>query len=92
MENASLHSAHGGYDGITPDQFPMLGPYGPEGYVLDCGFSGTGFKTAPAVGACMAEWIIEGAPKTVDVSLFSPTRFDEGRHVVGENPYLMIWR
>ncbi len=43
MENGSLHSAHGGYDGITPDQHPMLGAAGPDGFYLDCGFSGSGF-------------------------------------------------
>ncbi len=91
MEGGRLHSAHGGYDGITPDQFPMLGPYGPEGYFLQCGFSGTGFKTAPAVGACMAEWILDGAPSTVDVAVFSPSRFEEGRAVVREHPYQQIW-
>ena len=42
MENGSLQSAHGGYDGITPDQHPLLGPAGPDGFYLDCGFSGTG--------------------------------------------------
>jgi sarcosine oxidase subunit beta len=91
MEAASLHSAHGGYDGITPDQYPMLGPYGPDGFFLDCGFSGTGFKTSPAVGACMAEWIVDGAPKTVDIRLFSPSRFDEGRAVARQHPYQQIW-
>jgi len=91
MEGGSLHSAHGGYDGITPDQYPMLGPYGPDGYFLECGFSGTGFKTAPAVGACMAEWILDGAPKTVDITGFSPMRFEEGRPVVREHPYQQIW-
>lgn len=91
MEAASLHSAHGGYDGITADQYPLLGPYGPDGFVLDCGFSGTGFKTSPAVGRCMAEWIVDGAPATVDVTVFSPARFDEGRAVVREHPYQQIW-
>lgn len=91
MEGGRLHSAHGGYDGITPDQFPMLGPYGPEGYYLQCGFSGTGFKTAPAVGACMTEWILDGEPKMVDITVFSPTRFNEGRAVVREHPYQQIW-
>jgi len=91
MEGGRLHSAHGGYDGITADQFPMLGPYGPGGYFLQCGFSGTGFKTAPAVGACMAEWILDGAPKMVDITVFSPTRFEEGRAVVREHPYQQIW-
>jgi sarcosine oxidase subunit beta len=92
MENGALHSAHGGYDGITPDQHPMLGAAGPDGLYLDCGFSGTGFKTAPAVGLCMSELILDGRSKTVDLSIYSPTRFAEGKQIVGEHPYSSIWR
>jgi sarcosine oxidase subunit beta len=92
MERGGLHSAHGGYDGITPDQHPALGPIGPEGFWLDCGFSGTGFKISPAVGLCMSEWILDGAPKTVDISIFTPTRFEKGIHLVSEHPYESIWR
>ena len=92
MERGGLHSAHGGYDSITPDQHPALGPIGPEGFWLDCGFSGTGFKISPATGLCMAEWILDGAPKTVDISIFTPTRFAKGVHLVSEHPYESIWR
>jgi len=92
MESGALHSAHGGYDGITPDQHPMLGAAGPDGFYLDCGFSGTGFKTAPAVGLCMSELILDGKSKTVDLSIYSPTRFKEGKLIVGEHPYSSIWR
>lgn len=92
MEGGALHSAHGGYDSITPDQHPALGPIGPEGFWLDTGFSGTGFKISPATGLCMAEWILDGAPKTVDISIFTPTRFEKGIHLVGKHPYEAIWR
>jgi glycine/D-amino acid oxidase-like deaminating enzyme len=87
MENGGLHSAHGGYDGITPDQHPMLGPAGPDGFYLDCGFSGTGFKTAPAVGLCMAEVILDGTARTIDLSIYSPARFAEGQLIAGEHAY-----
>ncbi len=90
MEKGALHSAHGGYDGITPDQHPMLGAAGPEGFYLDCGHSGTGFKTAPAVGLCMAELILDGAAKTVDISSLLPQRFAEGKLIKGN--YENIWR
>jgi sarcosine oxidase subunit beta len=91
LENGSLHSAHGGYDGITPDQHPLLGAAGPDGFYLDCGFSGTGFKTAPAVGLCMSELILDGVSKSVDLSIYSPHRFAEGRHVKGEHTYGAVW-
>jgi sarcosine oxidase subunit beta len=89
MENGALQSAHGGYDGITPDQHPMLGPAGPDGFFLDCGYSGTGFKIAPAAGLCMAELILEGTAKTIDISPLRPERFEEGKQVKGN--YQSIW-
>ncbi|HUI87315.1 MAG TPA: FAD-dependent oxidoreductase [Anaerolineales bacterium] len=92
MEQGALHSAHGGYDGITPDQHPLLGAAGPDGFYLDCGFSGTGFKTSPAVGLCLSELILDGASKTVDLSLYAPQRFAEGKPIVGEYPYSSIWK
>ena len=92
MEGAVLHSSHGGYDGITPDQRAVLGQAGPEGFYLACGFSGTGFKIAPAVGACMAELIITGQASTVDIEPFHPRRFEEGTSLTGEHAYEKIWR
>jgi sarcosine oxidase subunit beta len=90
MERGHLQSAHGGYDGITPDQHPMLGAAGPDGFYLDCGHSGTGFKTAPAIGLCMAELILDGAAHTVDISPYAPERFTEGKLIKGN--YENIWR
>jgi sarcosine oxidase subunit beta len=91
MENGGLQSAHGGYDGITPDQHPLLGAAGPDGFFLDCGFSGTGFKISPAVGLCMSELILDGKAGTVDLSIYAPSRFAEGKPIVGEHPYSSIW-
>jgi sarcosine oxidase subunit beta len=92
METGGLHSDHGGYDGITPDQRAVLGQAGPDGCYLQCGFSGTGFKIAPAVGGCMAELILDGAAKTVDITPFAPQRFEEGRLLKGEHAYEDTWR
>ena len=89
MENSYLHAAHGGYDGITPDQHPLLGQAGPEGYYLQCGMSGTGFKIAPAVGLCMSELILDGAATTVDISIYRPQRFAECREISGN--YESFW-
>lgn len=75
MLHGSLHSSYGGYDGYTPDGRAILSQAGPEGFYLACGFSGTGFKTAPAVGACMAELILDGQATTVDIAPFSFQRF-----------------
>ncbi|HYL39774.1 MAG TPA: FAD-binding oxidoreductase [Candidatus Binatus sp.] len=92
MADGTFRTAYGGQDGITPDQRSILGPAGPAGFYLACGFSGTGFKTAPAVGACMAELILDGAARTVDISGYALTRFAEGRALEGEHPYGHLWR
>ena len=93
MADGTFRTAHGGQDGITTaDQRPILGRAGPDGFYLACGFSGTGFKTAPAVGACLAELILDGAAATVDISGYALERFETGRHLVGEHPYGVLWR
>lgn len=92
MADGTLRTAHGGQDGITPDQQPILGQAGPDGFFLACGFSGTGFKTAPAVGACLAELILDGRATTVDIADYSLDRFAAGRFLVGEHPYGKLWR
>ena len=92
MADARLQSTQRGQDGMTPDQRPILGPAGPDGFFLQCGFSGTGFKTAPAVGACMAELIVDGRPSTVDISMFTIDRFREGRLLAGAHEDHRTWR
>ena len=92
IEAGSLQSAHGGYDGITPDQHPLLGAAGPQGFYMDCGFSGTGFKTAPAVGFCMSQLILDGAANAVDISIYAPDRFEHHRPIKGVHAYGDVWR
>jgi len=89
---AGLHSAHSGQDGITPDQHPIIGPAGPEGFWLDCGYSGTGFKIAPAVGASLAQLMVEGPAANDDLAIYRFERFAENRPIVGEHSYGDIWR
>ena len=93
MSEGTFRTAHGGQDGITTaDQRPILGRAGPDGFYLACGFSGTGFKTAPAVGACLAELILDGRATTVDISGYALERFAQGRLLVGAHPYGNLWR
>ena len=68
MADGTLRTSHGGQDGITPDQHGILGQAGPDGFYLACGFSGTGFKTAPAIGRCLTELILDGEATTVDIA------------------------
>jgi sarcosine oxidase subunit beta len=49
-----------------------------EGLYLAAGFSGTGFKKSPAVGAGLAELITTGQARGVDLHPFRLSRFAEG--------------
>ncbi len=68
-----------GYDGASPDRHPILDHLGPRGFHVVAGFSGHGFKFAPMVGLCMAEFIDSGRFKSMDLSPFRFSRFAEGR-------------
>ena len=61
------------YD-MTPDAHPIIGRIG-EGVYAACGFSGHGFMQSPAVGAALAELILEGET-SYDLSLFALERFE----------------
>ena len=92
IEESGLHSIHVGRDGITPDQRAIYSAAGPDGFYLACGLSGTGFKTSPAAGLCMSELILDGSPKTVDITPFRFSRFAEGQLIKGEYEYGHIWK
>jgi sarcosine oxidase subunit beta len=64
---------------MTPDRHPIIGPVtGSTGLYLACGFSGHGFQHAPIVGKLLAEMIMEGHARSVDVSALSLDRFARG--------------
>jgi sarcosine oxidase subunit beta len=92
IEESGLHSIHVGRDGITPDQRAIYGGSGLDGFYLACGLSGTGFKTSPAAGASLVELILDGSPKTVDITPFRFERFAEGQLLEGEYGYGHIWK
>jgi sarcosine oxidase subunit beta len=79
FESASILNGWAGFYEVTPDDNPVLG-YLPEveGLAVAAGFSGHGFIQGPAIGACMAELIVDGSATTVDISAFRPSRFAEG--------------
>ncbi len=92
MRQASFRRAHDGQDGMTPDQRAIIDRVGPEGHYLLCGFSGSGFKTAPATGLGMAELILDGVASSVDISPYRLERFERGELLVGEHPYPDLWQ
>jgi sarcosine oxidase subunit beta len=89
LANAPYARGHAGIYDVTPDQRPVLDEVpGIDGLYLAAGFSGTGFKTSPAVGAAMSEMILNGKPPET-IAPFSLTRFMTGKLIAGEHEYRM---
>jgi sarcosine oxidase, subunit beta len=81
----------GGWAGLimmSPDGRPIIDqiPSVPGLWAM-LGDSGTSFKTSPAIGRCLAEWIVDGKPRTADLTPFRSTRFAEGRPWSDEHHY-----
>lgn len=69
------------YD-VTPDWHPAVGQVpGTGGVFVAAGFSGHGFKLAPAVGMSIADLVCAGQTTTFDLSLLDPARFERGELV-----------
>jgi sarcosine oxidase subunit beta len=65
---------------MTPDGQPVIGRIEEvPGFYCACGFSGHGFKLAPAVGRIMSELVIEGSCASYDIQMFRQARFREGK-------------
>jgi sarcosine oxidase subunit beta len=79
LENAGRLSHWAGLYEVTPDAHPIFGRTPVEGLWIVAGFSGHGFMHGPISGKLMAEFILEGDCKTVDVSGLDLARFAEGR-------------
>jgi len=66
-----------GWFEMTPDDLPILGSAeGIDGLFLATGFSGHGFAIAPAIGATVAELMLEGRT-SLPIHGFRPSRFQE---------------
>jgi sarcosine oxidase, subunit beta len=80
----------GGWAGMimmSPDGRPIIDRLGPDGLWGMLGDSGTSFKTSPAIGRCLAEWIVTGKASTADLTPFRASRFAEGRPWQDEDHY-----
>ena len=82
MPDMSESYIRGGWSGLfttTPDWHPILDRVpGVEGLYCMVGFSGHGFKLAPAIGQAMSELILDGRATSVDLSPLRFSRFEEG--------------
>ena len=80
FEDAAIMRGWAGFYEVTPDDNPLVGLVDEvEGLAVAAGFSGHGFMQGPAIGACMAELLLEGAARTIDITPFRPSRFKDGQ-------------
>jgi len=77
------------YD-MSPDTRAIIdGAPGVSGLYLAAGFSGTGFKKAPAVGLGLAELIAAGRATSVDLAPFRFSRYAEDDPIHGVDEYVL---
>jgi glycine/D-amino acid oxidase-like deaminating enzyme len=76
----------GYYEMNTFDHNALLGAHPAVGNLLfGTGFSGHGMQQAPAAGRGLAEWVLHGGWRTLDLSELSVARLAEGRRVLEAN-------
>lgn len=81
---------HAGMYDMSPDTRAILDRApGVDGLYLAAGFSGTGFKKAPAVGLGLSELILTGRSTSVDLAPFRFGRFADGAHLHGVDEYVL---
>ena len=87
---ATYARGHAGVYDVSPDSRAIL-DRAPDldGLYMAAGFSGTGFKISPAVGACMAELITQGRATLVDITPFRLRRFAEHQPIQGAYEYVL---
>ena len=83
FESIKLSRAWAGlYDYNSFDQNAILGPHPEISGILFCnGFSGHGIQQSPAAGRAVAEWLVHGAPKSLDLTAFGYSRIAEDRPI-----------
>jgi FAD-dependent oxidoreductase domain-containing protein 1 len=70
----------GYYEYNTLDQNGIIGPHdGFPNLLFLTGFSGHGIQQAPGAGRAVAEWIAEGAYRTIDVAELGWSRIRDKR-------------
>jgi sarcosine oxidase subunit beta len=82
LADAAFTRAWAGSLDMTPDGNAILGRLpGFDGVLLAAGFSGHGFMHSPATGQLMAELILDGEARSVDIGPLGLDRFARGVHL-----------
>lgn len=77
LEDAGVQGRYSGVYATTPDHDFIIDQCGPGGCYVACGFSGHGFKQAPAVGQLVTDFLVDGESDVADLDFFSLSRFEE---------------
>ncbi len=76
MEEGTARKGWAGVYDVTPDSQPVIDRIANvPGFYCAVGFSGHGFKIAPAVGRIVSDLVLDGACKAYDISMFRHDRF-----------------
>jgi sarcosine oxidase, subunit beta len=88
--DAAISSSYAGCYDVTPDWNPVISATELDGLFVAAGFSGHGFKIAPAVGRLVADLVIDGHsndPRVPDAD-FRLSRFAEDDMLKSPYPYV----
>ncbi len=83
LRNAAVIRTWSGVEGDLPGGNPIIGPSATTQNLLHgFGFCGAGFQLAPAVGAVLADLVVDGFTRTpiAPFSISSVANFDRGRY------------
>jgi glycine/D-amino acid oxidase-like deaminating enzyme len=88
--DAAITGSYAGCYDVTPDWNPVISRTGIDGLVVAAGFSGHGFKIAPAVGRLIADLVIDGrsADPRIPETDFRLSRFAEDDPLRSPYPYV----
>ncbi len=86
---AAITGSYAGCYDVTPDWNPVISRTDVEGLVIAAGFSGHGFKIAPAVGRLVADLVVDGrsSDPRIPEKDFRLSRFTEGDLLQSPYPY-----
>jgi sarcosine oxidase subunit beta len=80
LTDAAISGSYAGCYDVTPDWNPVISATDIDGLIVAAGFSGHGFKIAPAVGRLVADLVVDGrsADPRIPETDFRLARFTEG--------------
>ena len=90
LAEAAVSSTYAGCYDVTPDFNPVISRTPIEGLVVAAGFSGHGFKISPAVGALVADLVVDGTSSdpAIPAEDFRLSRFAEQDLLLSPHPYV----